>query len=40
VNVELNEPSEVNPTAVHTSVTDMWPLRNSAIARSTRLACK
>jgi hypothetical protein len=25
VNVELNEPSEVNPTAMHTSVTDVSP---------------
>jgi hypothetical protein len=40
VNVELNEPSEVNPTAMHTSVTDRWPGRNSAMARSTRLACR
>jgi hypothetical protein len=40
VNVELKEPSEVNPTAKHTSVTDRSPRRNSAIARSTRLACK
>ena len=38
-NVELNEPSDVNPTAMHASVTDMPP-RSSAIARSTRLACK
>jgi hypothetical protein len=37
-NVELNEPSEVNPTAMHASVTDM-PRRSSAMARSTRLAC-
>ena len=27
VNVELNEPSEVHPTAMHTSVTDTWPPR-------------
>ncbi len=40
LNVELNEPSEVNPTAMHTSVTDSEPPRSSAIARSTRRACR
>jgi hypothetical protein len=38
VNVELNEPSEVNPTAMQTSVTDRPPSRSNPIARSTRLA--
>jgi len=32
---ELNEPSEVQPTVMHASVT-LMPPRNSAIARSIR----
>ena len=36
VNRALNEPSEVQPTAMHTSVTDSSPRRSSAAARSTR----
>ena len=35
VNRELNEPSEVQPTAMHASVT-LTPARSSAIARSIR----
>ena len=35
VNRELNEPREVQPTAIHASVT-LMPPRSSAIARSTR----
>src|SRR3954452_11147160 len=35
VNLELNEPNEVQPTATHASVTDM-PCRNNAWARSMR----
>jgi hypothetical protein len=35
VNRELNDPSEVQPTAMHVSVTDL-PWRNSALARSMR----
>ena len=32
---ELNEPSDVQPTAMHVSVTDI-PWRSSALARSMR----
>jgi hypothetical protein len=35
LNRELNEPSEVHPTAQHVSVTDI-PLRRKACARSMR----
>ncbi|MCW2913395.1 MAG: hypothetical protein JWN52_1463 [Actinomycetia bacterium] len=36
---DQNEPSEVQPTAIHTSVT-LMPPRSSAIARSTRRVIK
>jgi hypothetical protein len=36
VNRVLNEPSEVQPTAMHTSVTDRSPRRSSVLARSIR----
>ena len=36
VNRALNEPSEVQPTAMQTSVTDRSPRRSSALARSIR----
>jgi hypothetical protein len=32
----LNEPSDVHPTAMQTSVTDMSPRRSSSFARSIR----
>src|SRR5438270_11806835 len=35
VNRELNEPSDVQPTAMHVSVTDVPP-RSNALARSMR----
>jgi len=36
VNRELNDPSEVQPTAMQTSVTVRSPRRSSAFARSIR----
>ena len=36
VNRALNDPSEVQPTSMHTSVTERSPRRRSAIARSIR----
>lgn len=36
VNLVLNDPSEVQPTAKQTSVTDRFPCRSSAFARSIR----
>jgi hypothetical protein len=36
VNRELNDPSDVHPTAKQTSVTDRSPRRNNAFARSIR----
>ena len=36
VNRALNEPSDVQPTAMQTSVTDRSPRRSSALARSIR----
>ena len=37
---ELNEPSEVQPTAMQTSVTDISPWRRSACARSILRVCE
>jgi hypothetical protein len=36
VNRALNEPSDVQPTIMQTSVTDRSPRRSSALARSIR----
>jgi hypothetical protein len=36
VNRELNDPSDVQPTSMHTSVTVRSPRRSSAMARSMR----